>query len=116
VPLSEEEMRLLQQMERALAAEDPKFASALRSPLGPGSRAKFTTAIVGFLAGLAALIAGAVMQQTWLGVLGFVVMAGAATVALTMFGARVVERSQHVAATHDESEPHPFEHRWGDDD
>ncbi|MEI2821672.1 MAG: DUF3040 domain-containing protein [Marmoricola sp.] len=36
MPLSEEEMRLLQQMERALAAEDPKFASALRSPSALG--------------------------------------------------------------------------------
>ena len=30
MPLSENEQRLLQQMEKALAAEDPKFASALR--------------------------------------------------------------------------------------
>ena len=30
MPLSEEEQRLLEQMEEALAAEDPKFASALR--------------------------------------------------------------------------------------
>ena len=30
VPLSENEQRLLEQMERALYAEDPKFASAMR--------------------------------------------------------------------------------------
>jgi hypothetical protein len=30
VPLSEEELRLLEQMERALVEEDPKFASTLR--------------------------------------------------------------------------------------
>ena len=30
VPLSEEELRLLEQMERALSEEDPKFASTLR--------------------------------------------------------------------------------------
>ena len=30
MPLSEEELRLLEQMERALQEEDPKFASALR--------------------------------------------------------------------------------------
>ena len=30
VPLSEEELRLLEQMERALVAEDPKLASTLR--------------------------------------------------------------------------------------
>ncbi len=30
VPLSEEELKLLEQMERALVEEDPKFASTLR--------------------------------------------------------------------------------------
>ena len=30
VPLSEEELRLLEQMERALVEEDPKLASTLR--------------------------------------------------------------------------------------
>jgi hypothetical protein len=30
VPLSEHEQRLLEQMERALYAEDPKFVSSLR--------------------------------------------------------------------------------------
>ena len=30
MPLSEEELRLLEQMERALVEEDPKFASTLR--------------------------------------------------------------------------------------
>ena len=30
MPLSEHEQRLLEQMERALYAEDPKFASSLR--------------------------------------------------------------------------------------
>ncbi|HNE89871.1 MAG TPA: DUF3040 domain-containing protein, partial [Actinomycetota bacterium] len=30
MPLSEHEQRLLEQMERALMAEDPKFATSLR--------------------------------------------------------------------------------------
>ena len=30
MPLSEEELRLLEQMEQALAQEDPKFVSTLR--------------------------------------------------------------------------------------
>ena len=33
MPLSEREQRLLDQIERALQAEDPKLASALRGPL-----------------------------------------------------------------------------------
>ena len=31
MPLSEHEQRLLEQMERALMAEDPKFATSLRN-------------------------------------------------------------------------------------
>ena len=42
MPLSEEELRLLEQMERALVEEDPKFASTLRGTslrqLGPPPR------------------------------------------------------------------------------
>ena len=41
MPLSEHEQRLLEQMERALYAEDPKFASSLRSAgPRPGNRRK----------------------------------------------------------------------------
>ena len=40
MPLSEHEQRLLEQMERALYAEDPKFASTLRSADAEMYRAK----------------------------------------------------------------------------
>ena len=56
MPLSEHEQRLLEQMERALYAEDPKFASSLRS------------------SGVAALVAGAATSIVLIGVLGFVLM------------------------------------------
>ena len=84
VPLSEEEQRLLEQMEEALAAEDPKFASALR---GAASRQHHKrvmfAAIVGFLAGVAILMTGAVQMITALAVGGFLVMLGSAYLALT---------------------------------
>lgn len=84
VPLSEEEQRLLEQMEEALAAEDPKFVSALR---GASSRAHSKRvailATIAFLAGIAVLMTGAVVQQTLIAVGGFVVMLGSAYVALT---------------------------------
>ncbi|HZJ04252.1 MAG TPA: DUF3040 domain-containing protein [Nocardioidaceae bacterium] len=89
MPLSEEELRLLEQMERALVAEDPKFASALR-----GTRmqrhARRRSFIAGgvFLVGVAILMTGAVMNVTVaripiVGILGFVVMLGSAYVALS---------------------------------
>jgi hypothetical protein len=75
MPLSEHEQRLLEQMEKALYAEDPKFATSLRS--APGARAARGRAALGVLAvlaGLGLLIAGVATTIIALGVLGFVVM------------------------------------------
>lgn len=75
MPLSDEEARLLHQLEQSLAAEDPDFASTLRgSKLLAKSKRTATLSAVGFLAGLGILFAGAVTARTWLGVIGFVVM------------------------------------------
>jgi hypothetical protein len=75
VPLSEHEQRLLEQMEKALYAEDPKLASTLRgSSLRPADRRRLILGILGILAGLGLLLAG-VMTPFWgLGVIGFIVM------------------------------------------
>jgi len=75
VPLSEHEQRLLEQMERALYAEDPKFASSLRSS-GPrsGSRRAAAFGVLAALAGVALLVGGAATSIILLGVLGFLVM------------------------------------------
>jgi hypothetical protein len=79
VPLSEEELRLLEQMERALVAEDPKFASTLRGTRirQHARRQVFLGALV-FVVGVALLMAGAVIPEIALGVVGFVVMLGSA--------------------------------------
>ena len=71
MPLSEEEQRLLEQMEQALAAEDPKFVSTIR---GAASRRHHKRIVVlgclGFVLGVAALMTGAVMMETALSFLG----------------------------------------------
>jgi Protein of unknown function (DUF3040) len=82
VALSDEEQRLLEQMEAALAAEDPKLVNALR---GTGvrrvHRRRAAIAGVGFFAGLGLLIAG--ISVTWiLSVLGFIIMVAAAVTAI----------------------------------
>jgi hypothetical protein len=75
VPLSEHEQRLLEQMERALYAEDPKFATSLRSSgPRPGSRRKAVVGVLVGLAGLGLLVAGAATSFVVLGVLGFLAM------------------------------------------
>lgn len=79
MPLSDHEQRLLEQMERALYAEDPKFADALRKSRSANlDRKGMALGIGGILAGLAVLVAGVATQLVILGVVGFVVMLGGA--------------------------------------
>ncbi|WP_328683874.1 DUF3040 domain-containing protein [Streptomyces sp. NBC_01261] len=84
MPLSEHEQRMLEQMERALYAEDPKFATALEgSGLRTYTRRRVYQAVAGFLVGIALLIAGMVTLQIWVSVVGFLVMLGCAVLAVT---------------------------------
>ena len=84
MPLSEEELRLLEQMERALSAEDPKFASALQgTSLRRSQRRRAIVAGVVLAGGVALLMTGVVSGLSVVGVLGFLVMVGSASVGLS---------------------------------
>lgn len=63
VPLSEQEQRMLEQIERALYAEDPKFAHAVRST-NPQVHYKrrIVKAVLGFVLGVVALMTGLVVN------------------------------------------------------
>ncbi len=84
MPLSEHEQRLLEQMERALYAEDPKFASTLR---GHDLRGRYRRRAVlggfGVLVGLALLPVGIAGKAVLLSVLGFLIMLGSAFFAVS---------------------------------
>ena len=83
MPLSEEELRLLEQMERALVEEDPKLASTLRgTSLRRSARRRAILAGFVFVVGVAVLMTGAIAQLWYVGIVGFVIMLGSATVAL----------------------------------
>jgi predicted tellurium resistance membrane protein TerC len=85
VPLSEEELRLLEQMERALVEEDPKFASTLRgTSFRRAARRKALLAGVVFALGVTVLMTGAIMNIIPLGILGFVIMLASATYGLAV--------------------------------
>ncbi|GLW97293.1 DUF3040 domain-containing protein [Microtetraspora sp. NBRC 16547] len=75
MPLSEHEQRLLDQIEQALYAEDPKWANAVRisDPRGHYKR-RLVKASIGFVLGIVLLMVGVVANNIWLGVAGFVVM------------------------------------------
>ena len=80
MPLSEHEQRLLEQIERALVDDDPKFASSVRSgDRRLKARRKLQLGALLVVVGLAVLVGGAVAHSVLLGVLGFLVMFGGAT-------------------------------------
>lgn len=91
MPLSEHEQRLLEQMERALYAEDPTFANNLRTTTaGRGSRGKAAMGVLAIFAGMGLVIAGVATMIIALGVVGFVVMLLGAAVTYSAFRAPVV--------------------------
>ncbi|MBI2701839.1 MAG: DUF3040 domain-containing protein [Mycobacterium sp.] len=104
MPLSDHEQRMLDQIESALYAEDPKFASSVR---GGGFRAPTArrrlqgTAL--FVVGLAMLVSGVAFKATMIGsfpilsVFGFVVMFGGVVYAVT--GRRLSGRPDHSGPT-----------------
>jgi hypothetical protein len=88
VPLSEHEQRLLEQMERALYAEDPKFASSLRSQADRrGGRRRAAIGVVAALVGVALLIAGVATALVVVGIIGFLLMLVGTFLVITIFTA-----------------------------
>jgi uncharacterized membrane protein len=89
MPLSEHEQRLLDQIERALYAEDPKFASTVRGArLRRPSRRRRLQGIALFVLGIALLVLGVVLPLKPGGVpvvslLGFLIMFFGALLTLT---------------------------------
>jgi hypothetical protein len=89
VPLSEHEQRLLEQIEQALYAEDPKFASAVRSARARSrTRRWIALSVLGVLAGLATVLIGLVFKIVVLGVIGFVLIVAACGYAAAMIRTR----------------------------
>lgn len=104
MPLSDHEQRMLDQIESALYAEDPKFASSVR---GGGFRAptarRRLQGVALFVVGLGMLVAGVAFKATMIGsfpilsVFGFVVMFGGVVFAIT--GPRVPGRADRSGPT-----------------
>jgi hypothetical protein len=83
VPLSEEELRLLEQMERALVEEDPKLASTMRgTTLRSAARRRAIAAGALFVVGIVVLMTGVISELPVVGIAGFVIMLASATFGL----------------------------------
>ena len=88
MPLSEHEQRLLEQMEKALYAEDPKFATSLRSAsTARAARGRAALGVLVLLAGIGLLIAGVAVGLAALGVVGFLAMLVGTVLAYAAFTA-----------------------------
>jgi hypothetical protein len=84
MPLSEHEQRMLEQIEKALYAEDPKFAHSVRArDPRVHYRRRVILAVIGFLLGVGLLVAGVIIKYIPMGVAGFLVMLTCALWALT---------------------------------
>jgi Protein of unknown function (DUF3040) len=78
VPLSEHEQRLLDEIEQALYAEDPKFASAVRSARAHSRlRRSVVLCALGVVVGLGLVLVGLLANIIALSVVGFVLVVGA---------------------------------------
>jgi hypothetical protein len=96
MPLSEHEQRLLDQIERALYAEDPKFVSTVRGGrLRKPTRRRRLQGVAVFALGLVLLVVGVAVRALWiadnfpvLSVIGFLVMLTGAVMAVTSVGAK----------------------------
>ncbi len=104
MPLSDHEQRMLDQIESALYAEDPKFASSVRGGglRAPTARRRLQGAAL-FVLGLAMLVSGVAFKATMIGtfpvlsVLGFMVMFGGVVFAVT--GPRLAGRGERPGSS-----------------
>lgn len=79
VSLSDHEQRLLEQMERALYQEDPKFASSLRHGHAASlDRRRVVMGSIGTAVGLGIVLVGVATKIPLIGVLGFALMVAGA--------------------------------------
>jgi hypothetical protein len=100
VPLSDHEQRLLEQIERALYAEDPKFASTVSSTdLRTHARRRVRRALVLLVLGMVALLAGVMVPSTILGVAGFCIMLVALVFAASQYKRLAGRPDLHVAGS-----------------
>ena len=113
MPLSEHEQRLLDQIERALYAEDPKFVSSVRGGrLRKPTRRRRLHGIAVFALGVVLLVLGLAVRALWiadnfpvLSVIGFLVMLTGAVMAVTSVGAA---KGQQTAAKRGEQDKSRF--------
>lgn len=83
MPLSEQEQRLLEEMERNLYRNDADFVSAVSGTRGKPNYTLVTVGALLAVVGIGVLVTGVIVSIPLVGVLGFAVMFGGVLLALT---------------------------------
>lgn len=118
MPLSEEEARLLHQLEQSLAAEDPDFASTLRgSKLFAHNRRIAVISALGFVVGIVVMFSGVIFASVVLGVVGFIMMLTSAYMFLNAYRRGIGSADEEKSAGSPQPKPSGsfvdrMEERW----
>jgi len=113
MPLSDHEQELLAQMERALATEDPRFASAFRNPkVRQGLPKNSGLAIVAIVLGIGGLIASVATSIPALGIVGFVAIVTGITMIVSTPRKSRTENLKSKASTTKSGFMEGLEDRW----
>jgi hypothetical protein len=83
MPLSEQEQRLLEEMERSLYHNDADFVASVSSRRGKPAYSTVVTGVLIAIVGIVALVAGVVIRQPIVGVIGFVAMFAGVLISLS---------------------------------
>ena len=111
--LTDAERQLLDELEATLTAQDPKLASKFSQPQRRVHPAKAVGGVVGFLIGLACLVAG-MMSYWWVSVLGFIIMLASAIVVISAWTKTSAGNVSSVMSPPSESMMTKLEKRWQD--
>lgn len=74
MPLSEQEQRLLEEMERSLYQNDSDFVARVTRRVGRPTYTSITLGVLLALAGVAVIVVGLAVRLPWIGIGGFVLM------------------------------------------
>jgi hypothetical protein len=110
VALSEHELKLLAEMEAALAADDPRLVGTLTGKARTRQASRVLLGFFSVLAGLTVVVAGLIAKSTPVGIIGFVIALAGAFTAISNFSLRQMVGSGAMGS------PAGKRHRpgWGD--
>ena len=116
--LSEHELKLLAEMEAALAADDPRLVGTLTGKARTRQASRVLLGFFSVLAGLTVVVAGLIAKSTPVGIIGFVIALAGAFTAISNFSLRQMVGSGAMGS-HTGKRQRPgwgdrLERRWDD--